>query len=397
MPDNIGGGAGAVRGLKVAVICGHPRSLKLFRADLLKAMRQAGHEVIAVGPAADADTLAFLDDIGVGYRKIGIDRASISPLGDLRTWRHLHRLFKSERPDCVLAYTIKPVVYGILAARTAGVGNRYAMITGLGYAFTEGAAFSAKRALVRLVAQALYSVSLRLASGVIFQNRDDHAQFRSSRILPAGKATLIVPGSGIDLQHFAQVSVPQKTSLLVIARLVAAKGVREYIAAARDVARDHPDVAFGLVGAFDPNPSAISASEVEAAVRQGVLTYHGETTDVRPYLAECSIYVLPSYREGMPRSVLEAMAVGRAVITTDVPGCRETVEPSVNGLLVPARNARALEEAMRVLIADRERVVDMGRHSRAKVERQFDARVVSAALVRFCGLETEASRKLRSA
>jgi glycosyltransferase involved in cell wall biosynthesis len=370
----------------VAIICGLPRSLMNFRGDLLMAMRVAGHTVVAIGPEADAQTLKFLAANGIEYRAVALQRSSISPARDLALLRGLRSTLADITPNCVIAYTIKPVIYGMLAAASLGIKSRYALITGLGFAFTDGNRPNFKRSVVRIAASLLYGASLRAASGVMFQNPDDQALFRNRRIVPHGKRCVVVPGSGVDTSHFRQQPVPDVNRFLMVSRLVGDKGVREFLGAAKAVYRKYPETEFHLVGPLDPHPSAVSQAEIKMAQSQSNLTYHGETDDVRPHLSQCSVFVLPSYREGMPRSVLEAMSVGRAIITTDAPGCRDTVDEGQNGFKVPPRDTSALANAMMRFAVDPSLAQEMGQKSRGMAEAKFSVEVVTAAMLEFCQL-----------
>jgi glycosyltransferase involved in cell wall biosynthesis len=288
----------------------------------------------------------------------------------------------------VLTYTIKPIVYGTLAARAASPGARcYAMITGVGYAFS---AQELRARLSRQVARILLNISLPLNARVFFQNPDDRALFlRNGLVRP--EQVVLIPGSGVDLDAFAPAPLPKHPPLvfLLIARLLREKGVEEYADAARLLRSRYPDVRFVLVGPLDDHPDAITQKEVRKWEVEGVLEYLGYQEDVRPAIAASSVYVLPSYREGTPRSVLEAMAMGRPVITTDVPGCRETVRPWVNGFLVPPRDPLGLALAMERFLRRPELVPAMGRRSREEAEARFDVHVVNDIILDTLGLRDE--------
>lgn len=371
---------------RVVLIAGLAESLVNFRGPLIEALLAAGHQVAALGPEAQPATLAWLGARGVAYRTVPLARAGLSPGGDLATYRAIRAELSTLKPDAVIAYTIKPVVYGMLAARAAGVPHRHAMITGLGYAFTDGAA-SLKRRLVGLVARRLYRLGLGAAETVLFQNPDDLAVFQRLGLLPPAARIGIVNGSGVDTAAFMPAPLPDAPKLLMISRLVADKGVGEFLAAARIVKAQRPEAEFTLIGPADPNPAALPPGLLDAAVADGIVQYPGETADVRPALAEASIYVLPSYREGTPRSVLEAMAMGRAVITTDAPGCRETVQNGVNGLLVPVKDAAALAQAMLRLIDNPATRAEMGARGRAIAVTKYDAGEVARSVLALTGLE----------
>jgi len=316
----------------------------------------------------------------------------MNPLHDLACLWSLWRLQRTLRPDYFLGYTIKPVIYGLIAAHLARIPQRYALITGLGYAFqaTDEAGWKSK-ILLRGVC-GLYALALKAANGVFFQNQDDAALFRSRGILGTGAKTMVVNGSGVDIAAFTRAPLPSRISFLLIARLLGDKGIREYVQAARKIRRRYPDAVFKLVGWIDENPNAISPSELDAWISEGVVTYLGRLEDVRPAIIASSVYVLPSYREGTPRTVLEAMAIGRPIITTDAPGCRETVIEGDNGFLVPARSVDKLAAAMAKLIDNPGLIERMGHRSREIAEQKYDVHKVNAVMLREMGiLESAAS------
>ncbi|MGH6943225.1 MAG: glycosyltransferase family 4 protein, partial [Geminicoccaceae bacterium] len=285
------------------------------------------------------------------------------------------------RPDLVLGYTPKGVIYGAGAARLAGIPRIYTMISGLGYPFIEGREL--KRRLLKRTMLALYRRSLAYSRAVFFQNRDDLDEFRRLRLISDRQTVVRVEGSGVDTEHFAAAPVPEgPPAFLLIARLLRDKGIFEYVEAARRLRARHPDVAFRLLGPADDHPNAIGPEQLDSWRKEGVIEYLGETSDVRPYLSSSTAYVLPSYREGMPRTVLEAMSMGRAVITTDVPGCRETVVPGHNGFLVPLRDGAALADAMERFILQPDLTVAMGARSREIALERFDVRRVNAVMLR---------------
>jgi glycosyltransferase involved in cell wall biosynthesis len=348
-------------------------------------MVAAGHQVLAVAPAEDPDMPAALEALGVRYAPVPLQRASTNVLGDAATLVSLARTFRGFRADAVLACGAKPIVYGSIAARLAGVRLRAAMITGVGSAFAGGSGLR-RRALSSLL-RVLYAVALRQTHIVFFQNPDDESLFRSLGLVGERHRAVRINGSGVDLVRFSPTPLPNgPITFLMIARLIRDKGVCEYVEAARQVHRLHPEARFQLLGPLDSNPSAISAQQLDDWRSEGVVEYLGSTWEVRPFLARAHICVLPSYREGTPNSVLEAMAMGRAVLTTDVPGCRETVEGERNGLLVPARDARALADAMNRMIADSPRLGQMGREGRVIAEGRFDVHSVNRVILGAMGL-----------
>lgn len=359
----------------VLVVGGLTRSLVDFRGPLLDEFISRGWRVVAAAGDEDEATVAALAAKGIDFVRLPLARSGMNPFADIVLLAALARLMRRVRPTVFFGYTLKPAAYGVLAARLTGVSRRVAMISGLGYSFTGDSGL--RRRIARLVATMTLRLGLLRAERVIFHNDDDRDAFVRLGLVSARRAE-VVGGSGVDMDHFRPAPLPQgPVTFLLIARLLREKGLREFAAAAGAVKRDHPSVRFVLVGPDDPSPGAIKRDEVDRWVRDGLIEYRGEVRDVRPDIAACHVYVLPSYREGMPRTVLEAMAMGRAVITTDVPGCRETVVDGWNGLLVPARDSAALADACRRLAGDQEFTRLAGTRSLDLVRRRFDASQVS--------------------
>lgn len=362
-------------------IDGSARSLWRTRGALLKAAVQAGHEVIA---CAAMDTsmvdiqVSNLTDkykaMGVQFHELHMQRQGKNPLREVYTLWELWRLMLRLRPDVVLSYSIKSVLYGSLAARLAEVTHYYSAITGLGYLFVSN---SGRKNLFRKAIHRLLRVALMGNRQVFFQNPDDRDLFLHLGLLRDRNQAVIVNGSGVDLERFSEVPLPNgPITFLMIARVQYHKGVVEYVQAARILKRSYPDIRFQLLGPFDDHPSAISKSEFQELIQDGVVEFLGGTPDVRPFIAQCHVYVLPSYREGMPLSALEAMAMGRPVVTTDVPGCREIVVNGDNGFLVMAKDSVGLAEAMRRFLENPVLVSQMGKRSRQIVEVKYDVKKV---------------------
>jgi glycosyltransferase involved in cell wall biosynthesis len=370
---------------RVLIIASLASSLVRFRGDLIRSLRAEGHEVIACAPDLDAATLKELDQLGVACLPVRLARAGLNPFADLGYLRSLRQIITESRPGIVLAYTPKPVIYSGIALRAAPSPRHYALISGLGYGF--GQETLRQRMLTPLLAR-MFRYGLRRSAGVIFQNPDDRALFIQRGIV-ASEQTMLVSGSGVDVSRFAVQPLPPQPTFLLMARLIAQKGVREYVAAARQVRARVPQARFLLAGWIELRSGAIQASELEQWRRENIVEYLGALDDVRPAIARAGVYVLPSYyREGVPRSVLEAMAMGRAVITTDTPGCRETVVDGENGLLVPARNVGELAQAMHRLAIAENVVARMGEASRRLAEERFAVEKVNAQMMTAMGLRS---------
>jgi glycosyltransferase involved in cell wall biosynthesis len=373
--------------MRVLVIASYPESILAFRGPLLEALVASGSEVHVAAPGLQATTptTEALHALGVAVHDIPVRRTGTNPIADLGLLVALVRLMRRIAPSATLPYTIKPVVYGTLAARLAGVPRRFALVTGLGYAFTGD-----RQRMVTRVIRFLYRAALGRAHMVFFQNPDDERHFRSLGILPARIPSVVVNGSGVDVDSYRFHPIPDAPPIfLMIGRLLGDKGVREYVEAARRVKGSFPQARFQLVGWIDENPDAVSQSELDAWVENGDVEFLGKLADVRPAIRASSIYVLPSYREGTPRTVLEAMAMGRPVITTNAPGCRETVVDGDNGYLVPVQSVDALERAMRRFIDDPALAARMGRRSREIAESKYDVRKVNQAMLREMGIRQE--------
>lgn len=373
--------------MRIVVLGSLAASLKNFRGPLIGALCERSYEVHAVAPSLSSDivTHGWLTDREVVCHDVHFSRAGLNAIHDLRALLHLIRLLKRIRPHVFLGYTAKAVIWGLLAARLARVPQRVALITGLGYAFTEGS--GGLRTLVRLLAYCLYRQALRCATLIFFQNPDDRADFQRMGLIPPGVTVRLVAGSGIDLDRFPMEPLPPgPIRFLLIARLLADKGIREYVEAARLLRRDWPETELHLVGGVDPNPAGIAEAEVRAWHADGDVIWHGHLEDVRPILAQAHVYVLPSYREGTPRTVLEAMATARAVITTDAPGCRETVVDGENGFLVPVRDAKALAKAMERFLIEPALISRMAAASRLIAEQKYDVHKVNGQMLEAMGL-----------
>lgn len=368
--------------MHIVIITSSAKQLFGLRRELVASWVKAGHRVTAIGDLPQADMADKCREAGFAYRHVPLSRNGVNPFADMRTLRVLTSLLHELHPDRVFCTFAKAVSYGCWAARREGIDETYALISGLGSIFHGS---SVKERLVRVVVSALYKHAFKCCRTVIFQNKDDVNDFASRGLVDVAK-TSIVNGSGVDLDKFAKTDLPDEPSFLFVGRLLREKGIREYVAAAREVKACHPEARFIAVGDIDTNPSSLTEAEVQQLRDEGLIDFVGFQDDVRPYLNKTRVFVLPSYHEGMPRSVLEAMAVGRPVITTDAPGCRDAVHDSVNGFLVPVGNSELLAQKMKLLLQDKSLATDMAHKSRQIAEERYDVHKVNAAIAAIMNL-----------
>jgi glycosyltransferase involved in cell wall biosynthesis len=341
----------------------------------MRALKMQGATVLGGGAAGDGFE-PKIEALGVPFVPLPIDKKSIRPDADVELFWTLYRWYRREKPDVVHHFTIKPVIYGSIAARLARVPRIVNTVTGLGFVFQEEVVW------LRRLVERLYHVALACAHFTFFQNPDDLEMFLNRRLVKQRKAGLL-PGSGVDCAFFSpEISRPQPSEkpliFLMVARLLRDKGVYEFVEAARLVKRDFPATQFQMLGGRDErNPTLVPQWELDAWQQEGLITWLGEVADVRPFVADADVVVLPSYyREGVPRALLEAAAMEKPLITTDAVGCREVVDEGVNGLLVPVKDATVLADAMIRMLKDPAMRVRMGKAGRKKMEQDFDERIV---------------------
>lgn len=369
--------------MKVAVLSSFTPSLFWFRIDMMKSFLNAGYEVLAVGDGAESEWSVRFRELGIRYRQIPVQRNGTNPLCDLKTFRAIYQLLKAEKPDKIFSYQAKTVIYGGIASSLLGIREVYPLIAGVGSVFLGD---GLKKKIVRNILIAEYKLGLRNASRIFFQNPDDLAVFASYGILPESKAVML-HGSGVNIKKFIPTALPEQVSFLCISRLIRDKGVCEYLDAARKIHQLHPQVRCVLVGPYDTNPSAIRPEDLQPYIDDGSVEYVGEQKDVYPYLRACTAFVLPSYHEGTPKTVLEAMASGRPTITTDAPGCRETVTDGLNGYLVPVKDMDAIVNAMEKIIANPEKTRQMAQNARQIAEEKFDVNKVNLEIRQTMGIQ----------
>jgi len=370
-------------GSTLAIISSQAFSIVNFRGPLIAALVARGVRVFALAPDFDENLRQRVRQLGGQPVDYSISRAGLNPLRDLRDMLGLARVLRRLSPDATLAYFIKPVIYGSIAAWLARVPYRYSLITGLGFVFAQNPeSRGVGRLLLRSVVGRLYGFALARNRRVVFQNEEDIRTLIEGGLVDRSKVVL-VPGTGVDLEHYAVAPpVLQPPVFLMVARMLREKGVCEFVEAAREVRRRCPSSRFILVGGTDPNPGSIAAVQLERWAAEGVVEWIGQVSDVRPWLAQASVFVLPSYyREGVPRGNQEAMAMGRPVITTDWVGCRETVVDGVNGFLVPVRDAAALAKSMMRFIEEPGLIARMGDEGRKMAQARFNVHDLNRRLI----------------
>lgn len=370
-------------GKSITLISNQAYSLSNFRGELIADLVAAGATVYALAPDQDDRSREALQALGATPLDYDLDRTGLSILGDIKSCWSLYRLLRGLSPDIVLSYFMKPVIYGSIAAKLAGVPRIFALVAGLGYVFSdETVQKSFRQSVLRWIGLELYALAFGCCRKVFFQNGDDIADMRAASTLPEHKAVRL-NGTGVNLDKLKPAPLPKgPVTFLLMARLLRQKGIAEYAAAAGIVKASGANARFILLGGLDPNPDGLRSEEVQAWADEGILEWPGQTHDVLPYLRQANVYVLPSYyREGVPRSTQEAMALGRPVITTDNIGCRETVIDGETGYLIPVRDVEALVTAMERFIAEPKQIAAMGKASRKLVENRFDVRKVNAAII----------------
>ena len=367
--------------MKLILISPKNRTVYNFRGDLIKEIISKGYEVVVTGP--DNTDIDKIQALGARFKEIPMQKTGTSISSDLKYCENLTKFLREEKPDVTLGYTVKPVVYGAIAAKRAGVKNINCLITGGGYTFVSR---SIKARILGMIVRNLYRVGLLNATHVIFQNKDDLNEFSAKHLVNKRKCSY-VNGSGVNINQFKPASMPEEPTFFMLSRLLKSKGVGEYLEAARTVKRQYPNAKFKLLGKYEyVMQDAMDREYIESFINEGIIERFEETDDVRPYYEMCSVYVLPSYREGTPRTVLEAMAMGRPIITTDTQGCRETVREGVNGFLVPVKDSAAVADKMIWFIEHPDQIEKMGEQSIRYVHKKFDVKKVNADMIRLMSI-----------
>lgn len=363
--------------MKFVLISPKNRTAYNFRGDLIRRIRDNGYDVVVTGP--NRDNVDKIENLGARFVEIPMNKNGLNPIADIKYLFTLRRLFKVEKPDVTLGYTSKPVIYGSIAARLAKVPHIVSMVTGAGYAFT---AKSTKAKLIKAIMSLLYKISFNCSDVVIFQNPDDKEQFINEKLVKTDKCK-IVNGSGVNTENFPICEYPEKTTFFMLSRVMFSKGIREYLDACKIVKAKYPDVRCMLLGACEGIQDSISKDIIDEYIKDGIIEHFNETDRVIDYYKQCSVYVLPSYREGTPRTVLEAMSMGRPIITTNAPGCKETVIDGKSGYLVPIKDGQAVANKMIEFIEHPEKISEMGKKSAKYCRQKFDVNKVNDDMCKY--------------
>ncbi|HOP55944.1 MAG TPA: glycosyltransferase family 4 protein [bacterium] len=349
------------------------RDLYNFRIGLMRALKSEGFEVIAVAPEDNFSKRFTEEDIR--FIPINLKRGGRNPLTELILILKLYEIYKKEKPSLVIHYTIKPNIYGNIASRLAKTKS-ISVVTGLGSLFVS-------KSVLQEMVSFLYRFSFKFCDRVFFLNSDDRDYFINRGIVQPEK-TVLIKGEGIDTGYFSKekcLNIPEEDNnivFLLISRMIRDKGIWEFVESARIVKRIYPSTKFWLLGPVDKeNPSGITIETIRGWEEKGLVSYLGVADDVRPLICKSDVVVLPSYREGIPRSLLEAMSMEKPIITTDSIGCRDVVEDGKNGFLVPVKNPEALADAMiKMIEMTEEEREEMGKYGRNKVLREFDEKII---------------------
>lgn len=369
--------------MKIAILSTSAKRMHIQREDLIKLIVSRGHELVFIGPSHETECLNNFASLGIKYIGVKLDRIGMNPFSEAKLVIELKKQFKRELPDLITSYGIKMALYGSISGVLAGVKKICPIINGRGAFFQMK---GVKASIVKTVIFPIMKIFFKKCKMVFFQNYDDFLFFSKLKLVSVNNCT-VVNGSGVNLTKFSEVEMPLKPVFLLVSRLIWAKGIQEYIDAAIMVKRKFPEARFLLLGPFDDAISAIKETDLSEYIEQGIIEYKGTTSDVKHYYNMCTCYVLPSfYGEGVPRTILEAMATGRPIITTDTPGCKETVINHKNGFLISPKETAILAEKMCWMIENYEKAKTMGHESRKLCEMKFDVNVINKTMVDLMGI-----------
>ena len=365
---------------RILLIASFANSLIRFRGDFIKSLIENGFEVFTAAPSYTKKDLQEISEMGANPVEFNLQRTGLNPFKDVKSILELKSIIKENKIDLVFPYTVKPVIYGSIAANMTKTPV-ISLITGLGYAFTG---LTAKARLLQRFNETLYKLSIRKNKVIVFQNKDDYQLFLDSKVISKKQKVDFVSGSGVNLNQFAfkEKDTTDKVSFLLVARLIKEKGIALYLDAAKILKAKYPNTEFHLIGSPETSPSAISENELNELHKEGIIIFHGKQKNIDEHLHARDIFVLPSYyREGLPRTTLEACACGNPIITTDSVGCRESVKEGINGFLIEPQNLEALVKPMEFFINNPKKIKEMGIKSRKYAEERFDVNIINNDLI----------------
>lgn len=362
---------------KFCIVATDGNSLLNFRGPWIKYLVSEGYDVYCISVEPEEEIKDIIDELGVSYIQVEGDRIGTGIRSGFKMISGYKHAFKELQPDVCFLYMSKPIAFGGIAAVKSGVNHINVLVNGLENAYYRT---GIKDFVVRIVMSTAYRFVSKRADNVFFQNNDDMKYFHTHNLLDENKG-IVVGGSGVDMNYYAKSELPNEPVVLMVARLLWSKGIREYLDAVTKVKHDCPECKVLLVGGLDSNDEALTEAELNEYIKNADIEYCGFAEDVRPYLQRCSIFVLPSYHEGLPRSVIEAMSVGRPIITTDVPGCRETVIDGKNGYIVPVRNSEPLYERIKELVQNSSLRQSMAEESYNICKERFDVKIVNSTML----------------
>lgn len=361
---------------KTLLICGSSQTVINFRLGLIKALQVENIDVTVI--ALDDEYRAEIEEKGVVFYSVNTRNRSLNPFGMTKLQKQYLTIIEKEKPDVVFTFMLKPNIFGVRAAQKAGIKKIFSMVEGAGDVFINN---GLKWKVIRAVVCKMYRKSFKYSNKVFFLNQDDRDEFLSRELVKKDQC-VIIPGIGVDIEYFAYKPLKNYNTFLMIARMLKTKGVMEYCKAARIVKQKYPDAVFNYLGA----EGNIKIADIQEYIDDGSINYLGTTKDVRPYLEDCSVFVLPSYREGMPMSIMEAEAVGRAIIATNVQGCRSAVIDGKNGYVIDKCNVNQLADKMIFFIEDTNELERMSKSSRILVEEKFDQIKINEQILKAMGL-----------
>ncbi|NRD20155.1 glycosyltransferase family 4 protein [Winogradskyella eckloniae] len=365
---------------RIMLIASLDGSLIRFRGDFIKSLVDSGFEVYTAAPDYTDEFREKINNLGATTLEYNLQRTGLNPFKDFKSILELKALMKDHKIDLVFPYTVKPVIYGSMAANMCKIPV-ISLITGLGYTFTG---LSTKAKILQRFNETLYKLSIRKNRVIVFQNKDDHQLFLDRKVISKQQKVDFVSGSGVNLNQFSfkEKNATDKVSFLLVARLIKEKGIALYMEAAKILKAKYPKAEFHLIGVPETSPSAISLDDINDLHEKEVIVFHGPQTNIPEHLNARDIFVLPSYyREGLPRTTLEACACGNPIITTDSVGCRESVKEGINGFLIEPQSLDALIKPMEFFITNPEKIKEMGKNSREYAEERFDVNIINNDLI----------------